>query len=107
MELHEILNICLLALESRYPGCVIEMNGCLLGHSSSWEEARAPGEISKRLHLHAPQLLLAPALLVINSAKSAIYIIEVSEEEPAFRVYCGGWTPVQHAGQQTSQQMTV
>lgn len=107
MELHEMLSICLLALECRHPGCVIEMNGRLLGHSISWEEACAPGEISRRLRLHAPQLLLAPALLVINSAKSVIYLIEESEKEPAFRVYCGGCTPVQRALLQMSQPMSV
>ncbi len=93
MELHEICNLCLLALESRYPNCVLEMNGRLLGRSGCWEKACTPGEISTRLRLYAPHILRSPALLVIDSAQSEIYLVEESEEEPAFRVYCGGRTP--------------
>jgi hypothetical protein len=107
MELHEILNICLLALESRRPTCVIEVNEAQLGRPGCWGEACAPGEMLKVLQRQAPRLLQAPARLVIDEAQSAIYLGECSEEEPAFWVYCGGCTPAQRARQQARQLLAV
>jgi hypothetical protein len=107
MELHERLNLCLLALESRHPTCVVEVNETLLGHPGSWGEACVPTEMREALRLRAPHLLLAPARLVIDPVQSAIYLIERSEEEPAFWVYCGGCTPAQRARQQARQLMAV
>jgi hypothetical protein len=104
MELHQILKLCLLALDSRYPTCVVEINETLLGHPSYWREACVPSEMLAILRLHAPQLLLAPACLVIDSGQSAIYLVERSEREPAFLVYCGGCTPSQREKQLAMRQ---
>jgi hypothetical protein len=103
MELHEMLKLCLLALESRYPESVVEVNETLLGHPSFWGEACAPTAVLEALRLHAPQLFLAPARLVIDQGQSAIYLVERSEREPAFWVYCGGCTPSQRAKQLENQ----
>ena len=107
MELHELLNICLLALESRHPACVVEVNETLLGGPDWWGEASGPGEMREVLRQRAPHLLLAPARLVVDAAQSAIYLVERSEEEPAFWVYCGGCTPAQRARQQASRLVAV
>lgn len=107
MELHERLNLCLLALESRYPACVIEINKTLLGGSDSWEEACGLDEMRDVLRHRAPHFLVAPARLVVDSAHSAIYLIESSEEKPAFWVYCGGCTPAQRARQQANHLVAI
>lgn len=106
MKLHEMLKICLLALESRYPECVVEVNENLLGHPGFWGEACVPTEMLELLRLKAPQLLLAPACLVIEPGQSAIYLVERSEEDPAFEVYCGGCTLSQRAKQQSRNLLT-
>lgn len=107
MKLHEMLKICLLALESRYPECVIEVNKSLIGHPGFCEEARMPTEMLELLRLHASQLLSAPACLVIDEGQSAVYLVERAEEEPAFWVYCGGCTPAQRAKQQARHLITA
>jgi len=101
MELHEMLKLCLLALDSRFPESVVEVNETLLGHQSFWGEACPPTAMLEVLRLHAPELLLAPAFLVIDQGQSAIYLDERLEREPAFWVYCGGCIPSQRAKQLT------
>ena len=99
MKLHEILKICLLALESRYPKCVVDINEAVLGHQRFWVEACTPLQVLELLQLHTPQLLDAHACLVVDTEQSAIYLVEQSEEMPVFWVYCGGCTPSQRAKQ--------
>jgi hypothetical protein len=103
MELHEMLKLCLLALDSRFPESIIEVNGTLLGHPGFWGEACPPTAMLEVLRLHAPELLLAPACLVIVQGQSAIYLAERLEREPAFWVYCEGCTPSQRAKQLEKQ----
>lgn len=107
MELHEILDICLLALENRCPTCVVEANETQVGHPGRWGEACAPGDMLGMLRQQAPSLLQAPAHLVVDQAQSAIYLVEQSEDVPAFWVYCGGCTPAQRARQQERQWQAV
>ena len=99
MKLHEILKLCLLALGSRYPESVVEINETVLGHQSFWAEACTPLEMLEVLQQHAPWLLHIPACLVIDAEQSAIYLVEQSEEVPALWVYCGGCSPSQRAKQ--------
>jgi len=103
MELHEMLKLCLLALDSRFPESVVEVNETLLGHSGFWGEACPSTAMLEVLRLHAPQLLLAPACLVIDQGQSAIYLDKRLEREPAFWVYCGGCTLSQRAKQLEKQ----
>jgi hypothetical protein len=97
MKLYEMLKLCLLALDSRYPQSEVEINETVLGHQRSWIEACTPVEMLEVLQQYAPQLLYMPACLVIDAEQSAIYLVEQSEEAPAFWVYCGGCTPSQRA----------
>jgi hypothetical protein len=99
MELHEMLKLCLLALESRYHESVVEVNETLLGHPGFWGEAYVPTKMLELLRTQAPQLLKAHACLVIDEGQSAIYLVDRSEREPAFWVYRGGCTPSQRAKQ--------
>jgi hypothetical protein len=99
MKLYEVLKLCLLALDSRYPESVMEINETVLGHQRSWIEACTPVEMLEVLQEYAPQLLYMPACLVIDAEQSAIYLVEQSEEVPAFWVYCGGCSPSQRVKQ--------
>jgi hypothetical protein len=103
MELHEMLKLCLLALDSRCPESVVEVNETLLGHPGFGGEACVPTAMLELLCLHAPELLLTPACLMIDQGQGAIYLVERSEREPAFWVSCGGCTPSQRAKRPRSQ----
>ena len=97
MKLYEVLKLCLLALDSRYPESGVEINETVLGHQHFWIEACTPVEMLKVLHQHAPHLLHMPACLVIDAGQSAIYLVGLPEEAPAFWVYCEGCSPSQRA----------
>lgn len=97
MKLNEILKICLLALASRCPGSVVEINEDVLGHPMFWVETIHPLEALELLRSHAPALLQAPARIVIDAQESVIYLIDRSEEMPAFWIYCGGYSSKKHS----------
>jgi hypothetical protein len=93
MQLNELLKICLLALASRYPDSVVEINEAVLGQQSYRSEACSPLRLIELLQINAPQVLISPASVVIDAQKSEIYLIEQSEEIPAFWIYCEGFLP--------------
>ncbi len=93
LRLNEMLKNCLWALDSRYPDSMVEINQAVLSHQSFWTDARSPVRMLELLHIHAPQILDAPACLVINAQESAIYLEGESREIPAFWIYCGDCTP--------------
>ena len=66
MELHEMLKLCLLALDSRFPESYVEVNGTLLGYPGFRAEACSSTAMLEVLRLYAPELLLTPACLVIE-----------------------------------------
>jgi hypothetical protein len=105
MKLNEIVKICLLALASRYPESVVEINEAVFGHQSFWTEACTPIHLLELLQTNVPQLLYAPACLVLDAQKSAIYLVEQSQDTPAFWVYRGGYTPTQRAKHQQAVRM--
>lgn len=90
MQLNELLKICLLALASRYPDSTVDINEAVLGKQSYWSEACSPLRLIELLQINAPEVLIAPASLVIDAQESEIYLIERSEEIPAFWIYCEG-----------------
>lgn len=99
MKLHEMLKICLLALASRYPESVVEINKALPGSQTFCVEACTPVEMLELLQIHVPRLLRVPACLVIDAGQSAIYLVEQSQQVPAFWVYRGRCSPSQRAKQ--------
>ena len=88
MHLTDILRICLLAVASRYPGCLIEINEAVLDRAGLWKGDCTAEEALQRLQSQRPQLLQAPARLEIDD-RSVIYLLDRSEELPAFQLYCG------------------
>jgi len=95
MHLNEQLKICLLALACRYPKSVIEIDEMVLGHHVCQIDAFAPELELEWLQVYAPQLLQSPAYLVIDPQQSAVYLLELSRDIPAFWIYCDGCSPAQ------------
>ncbi len=88
MHLTDILRICLLAAASRYPGCLVETNEAVLDRAGLWKGDCTAEEALQCLESQMPQLLQAPARLQIDD-QSVIYLLDRSEELPAFYLYCG------------------
>ncbi len=99
MKLNEKLKICLLALESRHPKSLVEINEAVLGHLSFLPGACTPSGVVELLEINAPHLLHALACLVIDAQKSEIYLVEQFQEVPAFWIFCEGCPPSQREKQ--------
>jgi hypothetical protein len=99
MRFDEMLQICLLALENRYPDCVIEGNKAVLSELALPDEAIASSQMFEFLQASAPHLLQAPARMIVDEQQSNIYLLAISEEQPAFRLYCEGCSSHQRAKQ--------
>ena len=84
MKLHENLQICLLAIAARYPESTLDINKEVLRTQSLQTQRCTPVELMERLQSHAPQLLHAPAQLVVDAQECAIYLFEQSQHIPAF-----------------------
>lgn len=93
MKLIDKLRICLLALESRYPGHVVDINPTVLGVQHTGAVCWPAQDIVEYLELAAPHLLNETASLVIDIQRSEIFLLERSEESPAFIVHCRGRVP--------------
>jgi hypothetical protein len=93
MQLNDSLQVCLLAVDSRYPEHVVDINEAVLGPQSRGAEGWTSQEVIEMLEDAAPELLQAMAQLVIDTQKTEIYLIEHSEEIPAILVHCRGRLP--------------
>ncbi len=102
MYLNDLLKICLLAVESRYPTSVIEVNKAVLGHLRFLVEPCSPHQALEVLRVQAPQLLEEDAYLVMDTQSSDIYLVNQSQDQPALWVYRGGCSLAQHAKWQAS-----
>ncbi len=91
LQLNESLQICLLALDSRYPRNIVDINEEVLGPQSLGAEGWTASDIIELFQNTAPQMLQAKARVVVNAQRRGIYLIELSEEKPALRIHCGEW----------------
>jgi hypothetical protein len=91
LQLNDRLRICLLAVVSRYPDCVVEIDPTLPTHPYPWEEDCSPKRALQLLQIHEPDLLEASARLMIDEDRpaSAISLIDQFGERPALHLYCG------------------
>ena len=62
-------------------------------------EPASPIQVLETLQGNAHHLLQAPARLAVDDQKSEIYLLEVSEDIPAFWIYFGGHSPHPHKKQ--------
>jgi hypothetical protein len=90
LRLTEKLQICLLALASRYPRHMVNINEEVLGPQTLGAEGWRAADLIELLQNTAPELLQAKARLEVTTLRKGIYLLERSEEMPAFWVYCGG-----------------
>ena len=94
MQLHERLEICLLALANRYADHhVVDINEEVLGPQSLGAEGWTSLDVIAFLHLTNPGLLDAQADLVIDTQECAIYLPTYSTQTPALHVHCRGKLP--------------
>ncbi len=84
MKLNENLQICLLAIVNRYPESMLDINQEVLGPQSFQTEKCTPLDLMERLQSDAPQMLHAPAQLVVDAQERAIYLVEQSQQTLAF-----------------------
>ncbi len=87
MRLHERLRLCLLALASRYPQSVLDINESVLKSQCIKTEGWTPLEMIEQLEITAPQLLDAQACLVVDQQKSELYL-EHAKDWPLFGIRC-------------------
>jgi hypothetical protein len=93
MELYDTLQICLLALTSRYPDHVVDLNEELLGFQELGSRGWIALDVIEHLSSTQPELLETMAHIVVNTQKSEIYLFEHTEEIPAFIIHCRGRIP--------------
>jgi hypothetical protein len=93
MELYDTLQICLLALASRYQDHVVDMNEELLGSQELGASGWRVLDIIEHLESTQAELLEAMAHMVVDTQKSEIYLLEHGEEIPAFLIHCRGRLP--------------
>lgn len=94
MQLNDCLRVCLLALSSRYPDHMLDINEELLGSRNLDAGCRTALDLIEVLERISPDLLLAEARLVVDSQKSDIYLVDYSEVVPALVVHCRGRLPL-------------
>ncbi|MBA2680048.1 MAG: hypothetical protein H0U76_16830 [Ktedonobacteraceae bacterium] len=94
MQLEDRLKICLLALESRYPEHVIDVNRELLALSGAGDSGWSASEVVEYLERTNATMLTRMARLIIDPQCSEIYLL--GQSEPAFVVHCRGKIPSRH-----------
>jgi hypothetical protein len=93
MELYDTLQICLLALASRYPEHVVDMNETVIGQQELGAAGWLAFDMIEHLASTHPELLESMAHMIVNPQKSEIYLLDYAEEQPAFIVHCRGKIP--------------
>ncbi|MBV9713220.1 MAG: hypothetical protein JO011_20140 [Ktedonobacteraceae bacterium] len=104
MQLSERLEICLLALASRYPDHVVEINEVVLGPQPLGAEGWTAHDMIELLRHTQPVLLDTQADLIINTQESTIYLTEYSAQTPALHVHCRGKLPTLKGNVETRRQ---
>jgi len=99
MRLNETLKNCLWALDSRYPRSIVDINEAILSYPDCRAGASSPVGVIAYLQDHVPQILDMPTRLVVNEQECSIYLLECSQEIPAFGISCGGWAASQRRQQ--------
>ncbi|GLV59695.1 hypothetical protein KDH_65210 [Dictyobacter sp. S3.2.2.5] len=93
MHLYDTLQICLYALENRYPNHIVDINADIIESQglplAGW---KAP-EVVEILSMFAPQWLQTDAVLIIDYDECAIYLPDVSQQKPLCTIHCHGKIP--------------
>src|SRR5436309_6021823 len=87
MKLNENIRLCLLALASRHPDSRISINEEVVGVQSTQAKEYSPFGVIELLQRSMPHVLDAPACLVLDAQERVIYLVEQSQQTPAFRIH--------------------
>lgn len=92
MQLNENIQICLLALASRYPESIIDINEAVLGPQPLGAEGWRVQDILELFQTTTPHVLHTKATLVLNEQESMLYLVDVDPQKhlPALRIHCHG-----------------
>ncbi len=107
LTLTENLQNCLLALASRCPYHIVDINEQVLGPQSLGAAGWTATDLIEFLESTAPHVLQTRARLEKNAQRKGIYLLEVSEEIPAFWIHCaevGEKMPAYRGNKATRQQ---
>lgn len=89
LRLNENLHMCLMALASRYPHHVVDINEQILGPQSLGASGWRAADLIELFRSTDPELLQAKACLEVSAVRRGIYLLERSEQTPALWVHCG------------------
>ena len=89
LRLNESLHMCLMALASRYPHHIVDINEQILGPQSLGASGWRAADLIELFRSTDPGLLQAKACLEVNAVRRGIYLLERSEQTPALWVHCG------------------
>lgn len=93
MYLYDKLQICLYALENRYPNHIVDINADLVKSKEIPLAGWKVPEIVEILLMIAPHLLQADAIMVLDYDECAIYLPAISERTPLCTIHCHGKIP--------------
>ncbi|GCE11616.1 hypothetical protein [Tengunoibacter tsumagoiensis] len=93
MYLHDNLQVCLYALESRYPNHLVDINPGIIQTKGAALAGRRAAEVVKMLAMTTPHLLEAPAEMIIDHGACAIYLPHLSTTIPLCIIHCLGKLP--------------
>lgn len=93
MQLKDTLQVCLLALASRYPEHTLDINETVLGSQTLGAEGWTSEGIIDLFERTRPALLRMMACLVIDIQRSEIYLPKYTERVPALLIHCRGKIP--------------
>lgn len=95
MYLHDIMRVCLLALDVRYPEHSVDIDTQVCNLPGIPERGWTATQVLELLAQKAPQLLIEPASLYINGHCCAIFFSGHSNKDrPAILIHCRGKIPV-------------
>jgi hypothetical protein len=96
MRLNDILRICLLSLASRYPIHTVDFDDNVIDLPEIETRGWTAQEMIAFLDSCAPELLQAPALLLVDESNCEIFLPMYSEDRPAMHIHCRGKIPAPH-----------
>lgn len=102
MQLHDTLQVCLLALASWQPKHLLKSNRPILGDLAFCPHCQTTAEAIAWIQQKEPTFLDKQARLVIDAQQSAIYLTGASKKVPAYWIHYRGKMPA-HTGEEYGQ----
>ena len=96
MHLNDILRVCLLSLTSRYPNHTVDFDDEVIAIPEVETRGWTAQEMIEFLDSYEPQLLQAPASLLVDESNCEIFLPLYSENQPAIHIHCRGKIPAPH-----------